>query len=57
MVNFNYLKNLFILDIVCFNNGDKLKGNCSRGLIEFLYFRIFIVYKLIYRVYFLFNFC
>lgn len=57
MVNFNYLKNLPILDIACSNNGDKLKGNCSRGLTEFPYSRIPIVHKLTYRVHSLLNLC
>lgn len=57
MVNFNYLKNLPILDIACSNNGDKLKGNCSRDLTEFPYSRIPIVHKLTYRVHSLLNLC
>lgn len=46
MVNFNYLKNVAIWDIACSNNGNKLKGSCSRVLVVFTCSRIPIAHNL-----------
>lgn len=47
MINFNYLKNLPILDIMCSNIGDmSIKGISSRGQVEVLYSRIPLVHNL-----------